>query len=64
MTTEGNNDMNLGEGHHPGHRLSYTEATGSKLYAPPGNQTNLASSRSVTINNPTYSGRTPDDNFV
>ncbi|CAG2217171.1 GRIN1 [Mytilus edulis] len=59
-----------GETHYPGKRLSYTEATGSKLYSPP-TQPSLPSassqseSRSVTINNPAYGDiMNQDDNFV
>ena len=73
---EGNGSAG-GEGHFKGHRLSYTEATGSKLYAPPptlpkptlaqrtavlGNP--VVANRSVTISNPTFSVENQDDNMV
>lgn len=56
-----------GETHFPGKRLSYTEATGSKLYATPPlahPKQSQAECRSVTINNPAYGDINPDDNLV
>ncbi|KAK3098360.1 hypothetical protein FSP39_018756 [Pinctada imbricata] len=61
QTPEGNGTAG-GEGHFPGHRLSYTEATGSKLYTPP--PTLPKPNRSITINNPTFQVEQQDDNIV
>ncbi|XP_069128781.1 glutamate receptor ionotropic, NMDA 1-like [Argopecten irradians] len=58
------NGTTMGEGHHQGHRLSYTEATGSRLYAPPPGAMAHSNTRSVTINNPAYSSEHHDDNLV
>lgn len=69
-TNDGSNSSMQGETHYPGKRLSYTEATGSKLYSPPPqpslpSASSQSESRSVTINNPAYGDlMSQDDNFV
>lgn len=61
----GNGTMHV-ETHYPGKRLSYTEATGSKLYGPPilPIASSQQQSRSVTINNPAYGDINQEDNLV
>jgi hypothetical protein len=65
-TNDNGNGTMPKESHYPGKRLSYTEATGSKLYSPPSLPTTSCQpeSRSVTINNPAYGEISQDDNLV
>ncbi|XP_056014063.1 glutamate receptor ionotropic, NMDA 1-like isoform X2 [Ostrea edulis] len=58
------NGYSLSADHTPprlSHRLSYTEATGGLTYSPPSYRT---VTHSATINNPVFTDKSGDDNFV